>query len=105
MPRHRDKSHPRKQHNQVSLRTVVAASIALIPLLNLLLIAVLETAMEYEIYLPKTLFIFLNASLIVLTAVTALFRRIIAVPGFLQWIEEYFPSPAHQRGDEPEEEE
>lgn len=93
MAKHR-KTGELKRWFPVALQTRVAAAVALFPLLNMILLAILETAKEYEVYLPKTLFIVLNGTLLAVAGVSALFARIAAIPGLIQWIEEYWNIPA-----------
>lgn len=71
------------------LRTVLAAVIALFPLLNGCLVAVIEVLKPYEVHLPAWVFLVLNAALAVVTVITALVTRILAVPGVNDWLRKY----------------
>jgi hypothetical protein len=73
------------------LRTVLAAVIALFPLLNGVLLAAVEVLKPYEVHLPGWVFLWLNGALLAVTAVTALITRILAVPGVNEWLRKYAP--------------
>ena len=55
--------------------------VALFPLLNGILAATIEALKPYEVHLPGWVFLVLNGALAVVTAITALVTRILAVPG------------------------
>ena len=72
-------------------RTVLAAVVAAFPLLNGVLLVALEVLKPYEVNLPGWVFLWLNGALAVVTALTALFTRILAVPGVNDWLRRYLP--------------
>lgn len=71
------------------LRTVLAAVIGLFPLLNGILVAVIDALKPYELYLPGWVFIALNGTLIAATALAALVTRVLAVPGVNDWLRQH----------------
>lgn len=71
------------------LRTVLAAALALFPLLNGVLVAVIDALRPYEIYLPGWVFLGLNGTLIAATALAAVVTRVLAVPGVNEWLRKY----------------
>lgn len=88
MARHREGSSGHARRPFIS-KTMLTAILALFPLLNLVLLAVLETVKDYELHLPDSMFIGLNAALVLLTAIIALLNRILTVPGLVEWMEKY----------------
>ena len=72
-------------------RTVLAAVVAAFPLLNGVLLVALEVLKPYEVNLPGWVFLWLNGALAVVTALTALFTRVLAVPGVNDWLRRYLP--------------
>ncbi len=84
------------------LRTVLAAVIALFPLLNGVLVASIEVLKPYEVHLPGWVFLLLNAALAVVTIITALVTRVLAVPGVNDWLRKYLPIFAPEDSGVPE---
>ena len=83
-------------------RTVLAAVVAAFPLLNGVLLVALEVLKPYELHLPGWVFLWLNGALAVVTALTALFTRILAVPGVNDWLRRYLPIFAPEDSGIPE---
>jgi len=71
------------------LRTVLAAVVALFPLLNGVLLAVMGALEPYRVYLPGWVFLGLNGTLIAATALAAVVTRVLAVPGVNEWLRKY----------------
>ena len=71
------------------LRTVLAAAVALFPLLNGILAAVIDALRPYEVHLPAWVFLALNGTLVAATALAALVTRVLAVPGVNDWFRKY----------------
>ena len=71
------------------LRTVLAAVVGLFPLLNGVLLAVMDALRPYEVYLPGWVFLGLNGTLVAATALAALVTRVLAVPGVNEWLRQY----------------
>ena len=71
------------------LRTVLAAVVALFPLLNGVLLAVMGALEPYRFYLPGWVFLGLNGTLIAATALAAVVTRVLAVPGVNEWLRKY----------------
>ncbi|MGM7776147.1 hypothetical protein ACSVHC_09030 [Arthrobacter sp. KNU-44] len=72
-------------------RTVLAAAVALFPLLNGVFVAVIEVLRPYEVDLPGWVFLVLNGALAVVTVITALITRVLAVSGVNDWLRRYLP--------------
>lgn len=71
------------------LRTVLAAAVALFPLLNGILAAAIDALRPYEVHLPPWVFLALNGTLVAATALAALVTRVLAVPGVNDWLRKY----------------
>lgn len=80
------KSTQERNPRSAVARTVLAAVIALFPLLNGILAATIEALKPYQVHLPGWVFLFLNAALAVVTVITALATRILAMPGVNDWL-------------------
>jgi len=72
-----------------ALRTALAVAVAAFPLLNGVLLAVIDALKPYEVYLPGWVFIGLNGTLIAATALAAVVTRVLAVPGVNEWLRKY----------------
>jgi hypothetical protein len=72
-------------------RTVLAAVLALFPLLNGVLAVTVEVLEPYGAALPGWVFLILNGALAVVTALAALVTRVLAVPGVNDWLRKYAP--------------
>ncbi|MBT8162784.1 MULTISPECIES: hypothetical protein [Arthrobacter] len=81
-----------KNPRSAVLRTVLAAVIALFPLLNLVLAVVIDQLKPYQVNLPGWVFLWLNGALAVVTVITALATRILAIPGVNDWLRKYAPA-------------
>lgn len=84
------------------LRTVLAAVVALFPLLNLALVVTIEVLEPYHVNLPGWVFLWLNGALAVVTVITALVTRILAIPGVNDWLRRYAPIFAPEDNGIPE---
>lgn len=71
------------------LRTALAVAVAAFPLLNGVLLAVIDALKPYEIYLPGWVFIWLNGTLVAVTAISLVVTRVLAVPGVNEWLRKY----------------
>jgi type II secretory pathway component PulF len=71
------------------LRTALAVTVAAFPLLNGVLLAVMDALRPYEVYLPGWVFLGLNGTLIAATALAAVVTRVLAVPGVNEWLRKY----------------
>ncbi|WNM72245.1 membrane protein [Arthrobacter phage Gusanita] len=71
------------------LRTVLAATIGLFPLLNGVLAAVKGALEPYAVELPGWVFLVLNGTILAATILTALVTRVLAVPGVNEWLRKY----------------
>ena len=71
------------------LRTILAAAVALFPLLNGVLGAIIEALKPYEVHLPAWVFLALNGTLLAATALAAVVTRVLAVPGVNDWLRKY----------------
>jgi hypothetical protein len=90
MADHRALSTQERNPRSAVARTVVAV-LALAPLLNGILLAVMEALKPYEVHLPGWVFPALNGILVAIAALTALVTRVLAVPGVNDWLREYLP--------------
>lgn len=72
-------------------RTILAAAIALFPLLNGILGVTIELLKPYELQLPGWIFLVLNGSLVVVTLIAAWVTRVLAIPGVNDWLRRYVP--------------
>ncbi|WP_028265945.1 hypothetical protein [Arthrobacter sp. MA-N2] len=72
-------------------RTVLAAVVALFPLLNGVLAVAIEVLKPYEVQLPGWVFLWLNGALAAVTVITAGATRILAIPGVNAWLRKYAP--------------
>lgn len=80
-----------KNPRSAVLRTLLAAVIALFPLLNLALPIVIEALKPYQVYLPGWVFLWLNGALVAVTVIIAIATRILALPGVNAWLRKYAP--------------
>lgn len=71
------------------LRTVLAVSVAAFPLLNGVLLAVIEALKPYEAFVPSWVFLGLNGVLLAATVLAAVVTRVLAVPGVNEWLRKY----------------
>lgn len=71
------------------LRTVLAVAVAAFPLLNGVLLAVIEALKPFEAYVPAWVFLGLNGILLAVTAIAAVVTRVLAVPGVNEWLRKY----------------
>ena len=75
---------------------VTTAVITFLPILNLALFAIIETAHENGIDLPGSVFWVLNSALVITTAIVALLRKLISIPGLVQWLDKYWNVPTEE---------
>lgn len=71
------------------LRTVLAVALAAFPLLNGVLVAILEALKPFEGYVPGWVFLGLNGVLLAVTILAAIVTRVLAVPGVNEWLRKY----------------
>ncbi len=71
------------------LRTVLAVAVAAFPLLNGVLLAVIEALKPFEAFVPSWVFLGLNGILLTVTALAAIVTRVLAVPGVNEWLRKY----------------
>ena len=79
------------------LRTVAAAFIGLFPMMNTLLLTIQGWLTENTDIVPGWLFVVVNGVLVAALALTALATRLLAVPGFNDWLRKYLPLLAPDR--------
>lgn len=70
-------------------RTILAAAVALFPLLNGILTVTIDLLKPYEVHLPGWVFLILNGTLLAATLLAAWVTRILAIPGVNEWLRKY----------------
>jgi hypothetical protein len=73
------------------LRAVLAIAVGAFPLLNCVLLAVIEALKPFEAFAPGWVFLGLNGILLAVTALAAVVTRVLAVPGVNEWLRKYRP--------------
>jgi hypothetical protein len=82
-------THERNPPSAV-LRTILAVTIvAGFPLLNGVLLAVIEALKPFVAFVPGWAFLGLNGILLAVTALAAVVTRVLAVPGVNEWLRKY----------------
>lgn len=71
------------------LRTVAAAFVGLFPIMNTVLLTVQGWLTEHTDIVPGWLFVGVNGVLVAALALTALVTRLLAIPGFNDWLRKY----------------
>lgn len=71
------------------LRTILAIAVTLFPLVNGVLLAIIQALEPYRVYLPGWIFITLNGTLLAATAPAAVVTRVLAVPGVNEFLRKY----------------
>lgn len=72
-----------------AVRRTVVAVVAFFPLLNGVLVAVIDALKPYEVHLPPWVFVVLNGTLLAATILAALVTRVLAVPGVNDWLRQH----------------
>lgn len=83
-------AHPRR----ASLRTAVAAIVGLVLLVNpiaLVIIGVLNELLKSGVEIPPSVFVILNAVILITGAIIGGITRILLIPGVNEWITNYIP--------------
>lgn len=90
MADHRAELATQERHPRSAVaRTVLAAVVGLFPLMNGILVAVLEALEPYEVVLPGWLFLALNGTLLAATILAGVVTRVLAVPGVNDWLSKH----------------
>lgn len=89
MARHAAVSTQERNPRSASVRTAFAAAVALFPILNGVLLAVIEALRPYEAHVPAWVFAALNGVLVAVTLLIMLVTRVLAVPGVNDWLRKY----------------
>lgn len=78
-----------KNPRSAVLRTVLAVALAAFPLLNGVLVAILEALKPFEAYVPGWVYLGLNGIPLAVTVLAAVVTRVLAVPGVNEWLRKY----------------
>ena len=77
-----------------ALRPMLAALVALLPILNVVAAFTIEMLKPYEVHVPAWVFLGLNGVVVVTALLAAWVTRVLATPGVNDWFRRYLPSLA-----------